>query len=224
MSSSSEGLRDERRICRIGWTILACGSPTSHMRPLAMDDALPLLIALSAGATAMMVRPRFTMIDVLGALWGRVGRQGSERQGTCQAKGWRCAVLLFRVVNSRSCVVKPVVKTTKRVETREHGSTPEPSAPDASPMRCRCTRERFATVPAARPAPMCSSLCRLRVPEYFGASAFWDCMCTVWDCPPGQKKCLPCRAAAPVNRLRLSPHDSRPRTGQRPPAVADTAF
>ena len=41
---------------------------------------------------------------------------------------------------------------------------------------------------------------------------------------PGQKKCLPCRAAAPVNRLRLSPHDSRPRTGQRPPAVADTAF
>ena len=58
MSSSSEGLRDERRICRIGWTILACGSPTSHMRPLAMDDALPLLIALSAGATAMMVRPR----------------------------------------------------------------------------------------------------------------------------------------------------------------------
>ena len=68
MSSSSEGLRDERRICRIGWTILACGSPTSHMRPLAMDDALPLLIALSAGATAMMVRPRFTMIDVLGAL------------------------------------------------------------------------------------------------------------------------------------------------------------
>ena len=146
-------------------SILACGSPTSHMRPLAMDDALPLLIALSAGATAMMVRPRFTMIDVLGALWGRVGRQGSERQGTCQAKGWRCAVLLFRVVNSRSCVVKPVVKTTKRVETREHGSTPEPSAPDASPMRCRCTRERFATVPAARPAPMCSSRgvpCRCR--------------------------------------------------------------
>ena len=47
------------------------------------------------------------MIDVLGALWGRFGRQGSERQGTCQAKGWRCAVLLFRVVNSRSCVVKP---------------------------------------------------------------------------------------------------------------------
>ena len=63
--------------------------------------------SLIAGATAMMVRPRFTMIDVLGALWGRVGRQGSERQGTCQAKGWRCAVLLFRVVNSRSCVVKP---------------------------------------------------------------------------------------------------------------------
>ena len=166
MSSSSEGLRDERRICRIHFSMRITDvayETTCHGRRSSPSDSL------IAGATAMMVRPRFTMIDVLGALWGRVGRQGSERQGTCQAKGWRCAVLLFRVVNSRSCVVKPVVKTTKRVETREHGSTPEPSAPDASPMRCRCTRERFATVPAARPAPMCSSWCRLRVPEYFGA-------------------------------------------------------
>ena len=62
------------------------------------------------------------------------------------------------------------------------------------------------------------------VPEYFGPR-FWDSIvCAQCGIVPGQKKCLPCRAAAPVNRLRLSPHDSRPRTGQRPPAVADTAF
>ena len=63
------------------------------------------------------------MIDVLGALWGRVGRQGSERQGTCQAKGWRCAVLLFRVVNSRSCVVKPVNDDDTRRNAGTSGST-----------------------------------------------------------------------------------------------------
>ena len=142
---------------------------TCHGRRSSPSDSL------IAGATAMMVRPRFTMIDVLGALWGRVGRQGSERQGTCQAKGWRCAVLLFRVVNSRSCVVKPVVKTTKRVETREHGSTPEPSAPDASPMRCRCrcTRERLR--PFRRHVPRrCARRAGCRAAagaRYFG---FWD--------------------------------------------------
>ena len=188
---------------------------TCHGRRSSPSDSL------IAGATAMMVRPRFTMIDVLGALWGRVGRQGSERQGTCQAKGWRCAVLLFRVVNSRSCVVKPVVKTTKRVETREHGSTPEPSAPDASPMRCRCTRERLR--PFRRHVPRrCARRAGCRAAagaRYFSASG----IVIVCGIVPGQKKCLPCRAAAPVNRLRLSPHDSRPRTGQRPPAVADTA-
>ena len=80
MSSSSEGLRDERRICRIGWTILACGSPTSHMRPLAMDDALPLLIALSAGATAMMLDGETEVHDDR-CPWGLVGsgRQAGQR-------------------------------------------------------------------------------------------------------------------------------------------------
>ena len=129
MSSSSEGLRDERRICRIHFSMRITDvayETTCHGRRSSPSDSL------IAGATAMMVRPRFTMIDVLGALWGRVGRQGSERQGTCQAKGWRCAVLLFRVVNSRSwCVVKPVT-TTKRVRnagTWQHRSRRPPMHP-----------------------------------------------------------------------------------------------
>ena len=104
---------------------------------------------------------------------------------------------------------------------RGNMAAPEPSAPDASPMRCRCTRERFATVPAARPAP----IVLVAVPCRSTSARFWDSIvCAQCGIVPGQKKCLPCRAAAPVNRLRLSPHDSRPRTGQRPPAVADTAF
>ena len=222
MSSSSEGLRDERRICRIHFSMRITDvayETTCHGRRSSPSDSL---IGRRHGDDGE------TEVHDDRCPWGLVGsgRQAGQRApGDLSGEG----VEVCRVVISCGELSELVRGETRYDDQtrskRGNMAAPEPSAPDASPMRCRCTRERFATVPAARPAPMCSSWCRLRVPEYlFGASAFWDCMCTVWDCPPGQKKCLPCRAAAPVNRLRLSPHDSRPRTGQRPPAVADTAF
>ena len=221
MSSSSEGLRDERRICRIHFSMRITDvayETTCHGRRSSPSDNL---IGRRHGDDGE------TEVHDDRCPWGLVGsgRQAGQRApGDLSGEG----VEVCRVVISCGELSELRGETRRKNDQTVASKRGNMAAPRSRrpPMHPRCgvgVHENGcdrsggtsrADVLVRRGVPC---RCRSAVLRLLGSVI-------VCGIVPGQKKCLPCRAAAPVNRLRLSPHDSRPRTGQRPPAVADTAF